>query len=576
MKRHIFAVVMAVLFVVLPAKDVIRASASLSYTVEDLGTTIDGFVPIVTGMNASGQVSGYVNVGSPRAVRFTNGIGWEYLPGLGSDSLAMAINASGDVAGYHTVAGLPRAFRYTQATGVVDTIDLPPGGNMAWGFGINASGEVTGYGDAPSGIRGWRAAPGHPTVVLPTLGGDAVACGINDAGQITGFSMTVDGHQHAYRLEVDNSVTDIVPFDGPTGTGSACAIDAAGHVGGSATSGSTHADRAFRFLSGAPVNLDTFASRSSSVAAIANAVSVGWFVATADGAENAFVHSDAHGSANLNDLIPAGSGWRLNQALAVNTAGQIAGQGRLNNVNRAFRLTPVAAPTDTTAPVISSVSATPSTVWPPNGELVAVSVSVEQDDATAVCSLTSLTASSTTGDGSGITGPLSAQVRAVGGVTYTLTVTCSDAAGNSSSASTSVVVPRDTTAPVITNLYATPDAIWPPNGKMVPVTVSVSATDDVDSAPQCYLASVSGGSPGDAVKTGRFTADVRSEKNGDGSVRVYSLNVKCFDSAGNKSVGVATVVVGKDSGALKAFLRAQVVKAMQELKKLQRSRGSSR
>jgi hypothetical protein len=238
--------------------------------------------------------------------------------------------------------------------------------------------------------------------------------------------------------------------------------------------------------------------------------------------------------------------------------------------------TDVVVPPDTTAPVISAVSATPSTVWPPNGALVPVTVSVtatDDSDPAPVCSLSSLTASAPTPDGSGITGPLSATVRAVGGVTYTLTVTCSDAAGNSSSAATSVVVPPDTTAPVITNVYATPDAIWPPNGKMVPVTVSVSATDDVDSAPQCYLASVSGGDPGDAEKTGRFTANVRSEKNADGSVRVYSLNVKCSDRAGNKSVGVATVVVGKDSAVLKAFLRAQYGKLMQQL---QRSRGSSR
>jgi hypothetical protein len=295
------------------------------------------------------------------------------------------------------------------------------------------------------------------------------------------------------------------------------------------------------------------------VSAIANGVSVGWFVATADGMENAFVHSDTNGSANLNDLIPAGSGWRLHQALAVNTAGQILGHGKLNNVPRAFRLTPVTVPSDTTPPVISSVSATPSTVWPPNGELVSVTVSVEQDDDTAVCSLASLTPSATV-DGAVITAPLAATVRAVGGVTYTLAVTCTDAAGNTSAPkSTDVVVPRDTTAPVITNLHATPDAIWPPNGKMVAVAVSVSATDDVDATPQCYLTSVSsnGGAATDAMVTGQFTASVRSEKNADGSVRVYSLHVKCVDAAGNRSAGVTTVVVGKDSEVVRAFLSVQ-------------------
>lgn len=457
MKRHIFALVAAVLFVVLPAKDVIRASTS-SYTVEDLGT-IDGLVPTVTGMNASGQLSGYVTLPSgPRAVHFT-GSGWKYLPGVASYSVAMAINDSGDGAGYHWAPEGFRAFRYTGSTGVGTTIDPLPGGSLAIGFAINATGEVVGYGNSSLGIRGWRAAVGLPTVMLPTLGGNqGIACGINDAGQVAGSATTATGHQHAYRVEPDNTaVTDIVPFNGPGGSGQGCAIDARGRVGGFTSTGD--ANRAFIFDSGAPVNVDTFAgSTQSTVAAIANGVSVGWFVA--NGAANAFVHTDQDGSANLNDLIAAGSGWHFGQAFAVNTSGQIAGNGTLNGVPRAFRLTPVAG--DTTPPVISAVSATPS-------------------------------------------------------------------------------------------------SIWPPNGKMVPVTVSVSATDDVDAAPQCSLTSVSsnGGGSDDAAVTGQFTASLRSEKNADDSLRVYSLHVKCSDKAGNTSAGVATVVVARDLDAVKAFPRAR-------------------
>ena len=48
------------------------------YTIEDLGT-IDGLVPSVTGVNAAGQVSGFVftSTGS-RAVRFVDPGGWSY------------------------------------------------------------------------------------------------------------------------------------------------------------------------------------------------------------------------------------------------------------------------------------------------------------------------------------------------------------------------------------------------------------------------------------------------------------------------------------------------------------------
>jgi probable HAF family extracellular repeat protein len=540
MKRHFFALVVAVLFVVLPAKDSIRAStSSRSYTMEDLGTTSDGLVPVVTGMNASGQVSGYVNGGSARAVRFTNGVGWEYLPVPGTESYAMAINASGDVAGYHVVGGIPRAFRYTNGATVADTIALVTGGSMAWGFAINADGHVTGYGDAAGAIRGWLSKPAYPTVVLDALG-DAVACGINDAGQIVGFYMTAAGNQHAYRLEVDGTVTDIVPFDGVTGTGTACAIDAAGHVGGSATSGATHADRAFRFLRDAPVNLDTFVgSKSSTVAAIAGGVSVGSFTTT-DNVQHAFVHSDASGgSANLNALVPAGSGWYLHEAVAVNTEGQIVVHAKRNDLNRVFRLTPAK---DTTAPVISAVSATPSTVGPPKGQLVDVAVAVtatdDVDDA-PVCAVSSISATGSTADDYSFTG-LAARVRAVGGRTYTLNVTCADVAGNVSPASsTNVVVPPDTTAPVISAVSATPSTVGPPKGQLVDVAVAATATDDVDDAPVCAVSSISAtGSTADDYSFAGLAARVRAVGG-----RTYTLNVTCADAAGNVSPASSTTVV---------------------------------
>jgi probable HAF family extracellular repeat protein len=43
---------------------------------------------------------------------------------------------------------------------------------------------------------------------------------------------------------------------------------------------------------------------------------------------------------DLNNLIPAGSGWILVEATAINKAGQIAGVGTINGQTRAFLLTP--------------------------------------------------------------------------------------------------------------------------------------------------------------------------------------------------------------------------------------------
>jgi len=43
---------------------------------------------------------------------------------------------------------------------------------------------------------------------------------------------------------------------------------------------------------------------------------------------------------DLNDLIPAGSGWVLTEATGINDSGQIVGNGTLGGVERAFLLNP--------------------------------------------------------------------------------------------------------------------------------------------------------------------------------------------------------------------------------------------
>ena len=159
----------------------------------------------------------------------------------------------------------------------------------------------------------------------------------------------------------------------------------------------------------------------------------------------------------------------------------------------------VTVPPDVTAPVIAALTATPSSVGPPNGAMVPVALSVsatdDVDDAPS-CALAAITSAGAPAGDFAIAGPLSATVRAVGGRTYSLRVACSDAAGNSRDASVDVVVPPDTTAPVMTQLSASPDHIWPPNGKMEQVTLSMTAIDEVDSAPTCSLTSITGAPAG--------------------------------------------------------------------------------
>lgn len=655
MKRYAF-VLITVLFALMPLRPALRADAA-HYTVENLGG-IAGAVPTVTGMNASGQLSGFVDTTSgTRAVRYTPGTGWQFVPGLEAlFSLANGINASGDLAGYYTnAAGFTRAFRYRDASGLEDI--APISGTLSQAFGINDDGVVVGVSSDPGGLAAFVAAPGSPAAALPTMGGGFdFACGINNAGQIAGSSFNSAGFQRAFRLDPGASaLTPITSFIGDAGNSAACAIDRNGLVGGQADAagGAMHG-----FRSGATLlNLTAVLGTSfGSTEAISEGVSVGSFDPLAGGPSHAFVHTDANGSVDLNTVLDNGSGWVLNGAKGINASGKIVGQGTFNGAPAVFLLTKVetaadttpplissftaspnsvgppnnatvpvqfffsatddtdpspscsvntsvdthgapasyaavtgpltasvraaggarytfalncsdkggntstanvdvVVPPDTTAPTIVSLSASPSSIWPPDGTLVPVTLSVSASDdvdAAPVCALNSISGTGATQYDYTITGPLSAKVRATGGRTYTLNVRCSDSAGNFSQAATAVVVPSDTTAPVITSISATPSAIWPPNGKFVEVHVSVSATDDVDASPTCALKTITGGTNFDYIISGPLAASVRADRDNTGD-RIYTLNVACTDRAGNLTMGAAYVTVSKDAGIANAF-----------------------
>ena len=114
MKRYAIATV-AFLFLVAPWRQTSTADQA-AYTVETLGTSsnIDNLVPSETGINASGQVSGYVtdSTNRKRAVRYEDGTGWEYVPGLTWGSDATGINVHGDIVGTRLVGGFKHAYRY--------------------------------------------------------------------------------------------------------------------------------------------------------------------------------------------------------------------------------------------------------------------------------------------------------------------------------------------------------------------------------------------------------------------------------------------------------------------------------
>jgi hypothetical protein len=154
------------------------------------------------------------------------------------------------------------------------------------------------------------------------------------------------------------------------------------------------------------------------------------------------------------------------------------------------------------------------------------------------------------------------------GVT-TIVVTVRDASGNSSSVSTTLTVtaPADHTPPSIDSTYASPDLITKVNGKMIPVSVMVSVSDNLDPAPSCRIVCITSSEENenhtqvDWEITGDLSATVRAEVNSRTTPRVYTFKLQCTDASGNSSTGFAYVVVCKDQNTAAAQALLKKLKA---------------
>jgi hypothetical protein len=131
----------------------------------------------------------------------------------------------------------------------------------------------------------------------------------------------------------------------------------------------------------------------------------------------------------------------------------------------------------------------------------------------------------------------------------TITLTVSDGNGGTASASVVIVVAA-VTPPAIGQISAQPGSLWPPNHKMVPVTVSINAADACDSIPRCTITSVTANEPiaGDFAITGPLAVNLRATRLGSGSGRTYTLGVTCVDAFANQAVASVNVIVPHDQG----------------------------
>jgi probable HAF family extracellular repeat protein len=240
-------------------------------------TPIDG-----TALNASGEVAGTAT-SSHGEEAFVEQSG--ALTGLGAlvsggTSSAAAISDSGAVAGSSSVSeGGEHAFLYSG--GKMTDLGLIPGsgGSYTDATGINSSNQVVGSGDnAASDERAWLYSNGKMTD-LGTLGGpSAAAYAINNNGEIVGSSQTVRDSEHPF-LYKGARMTDLGAFN-------------------------------LESVANAINNHGVIVGQTYELERSGNAVF------------HAFVYSGGHFQ-DLNNLIPARSGFVLTDAVGINNAGQI-------------------------------------------------------------------------------------------------------------------------------------------------------------------------------------------------------------------------------------------------------------
>ena len=142
-----------------------------------------------------------------------------------------------------------------------------------------------------------------------------------------------------------------------------------------------------------------------------------------------------------------------------------------------------------------------------------------------------------------------------------VTFSTQDDHGNPISCQAKVTV-ADTTPPEI-SVVLDRDALWPPNHKLVQVCAAVVVTDICDDSPTFVLESITSSEPDNDIGDGNTNADIqnadyetadlcfslRSERQGPGDGRTYTIVYRAEDDAGNATPATVYVRVAHDQGA---------------------------
>lgn len=318
-----------------------------TYAVVDLGTLPNHTESSGMAINDNGLAVGFSGngPGDRRAFVYLGVISGGDLLDLGtlggSSSRALAINNSDQVVGFSISGdGQPHAFLATSIVSPITDLGLLVGGTASSALGISSQGFIVGSANTLLGETHAVARSPNDTELLDfgTLGGEeAQATAINDLGIVVGYGQLEDGQERAFVLR-DGEMT-VLGVVAPDHTGSrAWAISPTGQIVGE--SSVNRMSVAMSYQDGAMTELGLLNNTGTSIAYSVNAN--GQVVGTAtlsQGTTRAFLYS-AGEMLDLNNLIPADSGWELTEARGINSRGEIVGTGIIHGEPHAFVAVP--------------------------------------------------------------------------------------------------------------------------------------------------------------------------------------------------------------------------------------------
>jgi len=129
-----------------------------------------------------------------------------------------------------------------------------------------------------------------------------------------------------------------------------------------------------------------------------------------------------------------------------------------------------------------------------------------------------------------------------------------------------IITVKDELPPIITNVSASPNSLWPPNHKMVDVFIAYDSEDNCSEVTNS-LSVVSnedvngtgdGNTSPDWIVIDENNVQLRAERSGQGTGRIYTITITSEDDCGNSSTDDVEVYVPHSRGKSKMIVSAKV------------------